>query len=313
MEDVCKLKWRKTSLSDLEMLQDCACHNEFFANNYGAVNSVLYEKKFNSHIAVENEWVFEKYFDDGKTIYSFPHKIDSDKSGIKNALEMLCKSEMNGDGYLTFQNITADEKDMLAELFPGAKITSTPESGDYIYLTKNLAGLEGKKYSKKRNHIHQFQNKYSDYTFEPLNESNFDSVREVEEKWLEENADFARTTGTLADLEAEREIIFYALENFEAFSNTCGMTGGLLYVSGEPVAFCIASILSGRVTDVHFEKCLSPYARDGGYAIINNEFSKTVQTEFINREEDLGVEGLRKAKLSYYPEQVLEKYLVEVN
>ncbi|MBO4321277.1 MAG: DUF2156 domain-containing protein [Treponema sp.] len=312
MEDVCKLNWRKTSLSDLEMLQECASNNDFFANNYGAVNSVLYEKKFNSHIAIENGWFFEKYSDNGKTIYSFPHKIDSDKSGIKAAIEMLCGSEKNGDESFTFQNITADEKDILSELFPNARITSTPESGDYIYLTKNLAGLEGKKYSKKRNHIHQFQNKYSDFKFELLNESNFDSVRTVEEKWLNENSDYAISDGTLADLETEKEIIFYALDNFEAFSKTCGMSGGILFVSGEPVAFCISSLLSKSVTDIHFEKCLSPFARDGGYAIINNEFAKTVDTEFINREEDLGIEGLRKAKLSYYPERVIEKFTVEI-
>ena len=86
------------------------------------------------------------------------------------------------------------------------------------------------------------------------------------------------------------------------------MTGGLLYVDDKPAAFCVASLLSAAVTDVHFEKCLFEYARDGGYAVINNEFSKSVKTEFINREEDLGIVGLRKAKLSYYPEEILEKY-----
>ena len=91
------------------------------------------------------------------------------------------------------------------------------------------------------------------------------------------------------------------------------MTGGILFVSGKPVSFCIASILSRNVTDVHFEKCLSGFDRDGGYTVINNEFSKTVRTEYLNREEDLGIQGLQKAKLSYYPEMILEKFKVEIS
>ena len=86
-----------------------------------------------------------------------------------------------------------------------------------------------------------------------------------------------------------------------------------MYVAGVPAAFCVASLLSAGVTDVHFEKCLSAYGRDGGYAVINNQFAKIAATEFLNREEDLGIEGLRKAKLSYYPERVLEKFSVFVN
>ena len=131
------------------------------------------------------------------------------------------------------------------------------------------------------------------------------------EKWLEEVLAAASAGANNAagdDLKIEKEIIFSALENFERFEKVCGMTGGLLYVDDKPAAFCVASRLSAAVTDVHFEKCLFEYARDGGYAVINNEFSKSVKTEFINREEDLGIEGLRKAKLSYYPEEILEKY-----
>lgn len=326
MEDFCKLNWRKTSISDLESLQKCALNNDFFANNYGAVNSVLYQKKYNAEISLDGGYFFEKLNFEGLSYFAFPHKLEPDVTlpgqndsltgtdfeEIKSAVLRLAEEAKKFGGPLVFENITAIEKDTLVKIFPHAKVTASPNFADYIYRTEDLALLSGKKYSKKRKHIHQFQNKYSDFSFALLNESNFDCVREVEEKWLEENADFARSNGTLPDLEAERKIIFYALENFDAFSKSCGMTGGLLFVSGNPVAFCIASLLSGRVTDIHFEKCLYSFGRDGGYAVINNEFAKTASTEFLNREEDLGIEGLRKAKLSYYPEQVLEKYLVEI-
>ena len=305
------MEWMPTSLSNLESLQKCALSGDFFANNYSAVNSVLYEKKFHSLIAVDDGWIFEKFFDEGKTHYSFPHAIDGNTSDIKSAVQKIVKDGKQAEKEISFSNITLSEKDSLLEIFPSAKITPTPESGDYIYRTENLSNLAGKKLSRKRNHIHQFQNKFPDFHFELLSEKNLSSVREIEEKWLDENLEDAKSNGTVSDLQVEKEIIFFALENFSLFSKICGMSGGLLFAEGNPVAFCISSILSRNVSDVHFEKSISSYAKDGAYAVINNEFSKSVTTEFINREEDLGIEGLRRAKLSYYPEMVLEKFSVE--
>ncbi len=307
------MNWRKPDLKDLETLQECAVNNSFFANNYSGVNSLLYEKKFHSLIAIDGDWIFEKYSDDEKQYFSFPHNLNGKYDDLKSALELLEKEAASSGQKLIFQNITLEEKDALVSIYPFAKITAIPEFGDYIYIREKLSSLAGKKLSRKRNHINQFKSKHPDFTFELLSDKNLFAAELIEEKWLEENKSFALEDGSLSDLETEKEIIFYALDNFETFSKTCAMTGGILFVQGEPIAFCIASLLSRSVTDVHFEKCLYDFGRDGGYAVINNEFAKTLQTEFINREEDLGIEGLRKAKLSYYPERVLEKFLVEVN
>ena len=319
------MDWKTPALTDLETLQKCAATNGFFANVYGAANCVLYAKKFGAQIALEGGWLFLRLYEDQKPRFFFPHKIDGGLEGAEEALKLL---EKEARGFLeadsrfekepfVLKNITAAEKEIAARVFPGAQIAAARESGDYIYRTADLAGLAGKKYGKKRNHIKQFKTKRPGYRFEPLTSGNLQDARQVEEKWLEEvlaNSSTANAGGgqpsaaVRADLQIEKEIIFSALENFEIFGQVCGMTGGLLYVDDTPAAFCVASLLSAAVTDVHFEKCLFEFARDGGYAVINNEFSKTVQTEFINREEDLGIEGLRKAKLSYYPTDILEKF-----
>lgn len=307
------MDWKKPALTDLETLQKCAVNNGFFANVYGAANCVLYAKKFGAQIALEGGWLFLRLYEDQKPRFFFPHKIDGGLEGAEEALKLL---EREARGFLeadsrfekepfVLKNITAAEKEIAARVFPGAQFAAARESGDYIYRMEDLAGLAGKKYSKKRNHIKQFKTKRPGWRFEPLTSANLQDARLVEEKWLEE---FLAHDAAGDDLKIEKEIIFFALENFERFEKVCGMAGGLLYVDDKPVAFCVASLLSAAVTDVHFEKCLFEYARDGGYAVINNEFSKTVKTEFINREEDLGIEGLRKAKLSYYPEEILEKY-----
>ncbi len=306
--------WKTPTLTDLETLQKCAVNNDFFANVYGAANCVLYAKKFSAQITEEGGWLFLRLYEDQKPRFFFPHKIDGGLDGAEAALKLL---EKEARGFLeadsrfakepfVLKNITAAEKEIAARVFSGAQFAAARESSDYIYRTEDLAALSGKKYGKKRNHIKQFKAKRPDYRFEPLASGNLQDAREIEEKWLEEALAF--DAANAGDLQIEKEIIFSALENFEIFGQACGMTGGLLYVDNKPAAFCVASLLSAAVTDVHFEKCLSPYARDGGYAVINNEFSKSVKTEFINREEDLGIEGLRKAKLSYYPINVLEKY-----
>ncbi len=313
------MNWKTSTLTDLETLQKCAVNNDFFANVYGAVNCVLYAKKFSAQFAEEGGWLYLKLCENNEPRFFFPHKIDGGLDDAEEALKLL---EREARGFLeadsrfekepfVLKNITAAEKEIAARVFPGAQFAAARESSDYIYRTTDLAALPGKKYGKKRNHIKQFKTKMPGWRFEPLTSANLQDAREVEEKWLEEVLAAASAGANSAagdDLKIEKEIIFSALENFERFGQACGMTGGLLYVDNKPAAFCVASLLSKTVTDVHFEKCLFEFARDGGYAVINNEFSKSVKTEFINREEDLGIEGLRKAKLSYYPEEILEKY-----
>ena len=302
------MDWHFTEQKDIEIMQKCAMNNDFYANNYSALNSILYQKKYNSRISINNNWIFERFEADKNLYYSFPHNIKGDKSEseLKSAINELYQNAISQkEKKLIFSNVTSAEKDLLLSFYPSSKVTESPDLNDYIYLTKNLSSLGGHKYAKKRNHISQFKKKYADYSFEILCKNNLPAVYEIEKEWF-------NAQSNLHNLEIEKEIISDALENFDYFANHCGMSGGILFVNKNPVAFCISSKLSHAVTDIHFEKCISPFAHDGGYAVINNEFAKTVQTEYINREEDLGIEGLRKAKLSYYPDIILSKYSLEI-
>ena len=311
------MDWHTATLEELSVLQKCAINNNFFANNYSAVNTILYSQKYRALIAIENGWFFEKYCDNKKSIFSFPHNLNGEKSDIRAGIEELAKSakQENKSNTCIFKNITAEEKEILESLFDVVKIKDTPAYSDYIYLTENLSNLPGTKYSKKRNHMNQFKKKHIDFKFELLDEHNITAAYEIEEKWLfentQENQDNNKTDDS-QDLQQEQLIIKNALDNFDYFSKYADMKGGILYVKNEPVAFCLSSLLSPTITDIHFEKCLSPFAKDGGYAVINNEYAKTISTKYINREEDLGIEGLRRAKRSYYPEIVLEKFDVEI-
>lgn len=307
------MNWQPADFDNIEQLQKCAISNNVFANNYSAVNSILYGKKFNSSISINDGWIFEKYYKGKCPVYSFPHNIEGDNSNLNHAINLIFEDSKEYACELKFRNITEPQKNTILQLFTNAEVISLPELSDYIYLTEKLASLPGQTYSKKRNHINQFKKKHPDFRFEKLTLKNLEATREVENKWLSESIQNEDKNDALADLQSEKLMIFEVLDNFDFFSKTCGMSGGIVYAEENPFAFCLASRLSAEVTDIHFEKCLSQFASDGGYAVINREFAKTVQTKYINREEDLGIEGLRKSKLSYYPEMLINKFLCKIN
>ncbi len=307
------MDWYSTNLKELEILQTAAINNGFLANNYSSVNSILYSSKFKSQISIKDNWIFEKYLEDGTQCFSFPHNVDCKNDAVETVIKKLLKEASKTCALCVFTNITTEEKEILTKYFKPMSIESADYHSDYIYLTENPSSLAGGKYSKKRNHIKQFYKKHDNITFSLINSNNIDDAAQIEEKWYLENLADDNKTSFLEDLQTERQIIFDALNNFEYFSKYAKMSGGILYAEGKPVAFCLSSLLSAQITDIHFEKCLSSFAKDGGYAVINNEFAKTVTTKFINREEDLGLEGLKKAKLSYYPHTILEKFNVKIN
>lgn len=306
------MNWQPANFDNVEQLQKCAINNNVLANNYSAVNSILYGKKFNSSISINGGWIFEKYYKGKCPVYCFPHNIEGDNSELNSALNLIVEDSKKYECELKFRNVTEQQKDKLLQFFKNVEVVELPELSDYIYLSENLAKLPGKTYSKKRNHVNQFKKKHPNFRFEKLSLENLDAAREVENKWLSESIENEDKNDSLADLQNEKLMIFEVFDNFDFFSKTCGMSGGIVYEEEKPFAFCLASELSTDVTDIHFEKCISPFAHDGGYAIINMEFAKTVKTKYINREEDLGIEGLRKAKLSYYPEMLIKKFLCKI-
>ena len=180
---------------------------------------------------------------------------------------------------------------------------------DYIYLQNDLNLLPGKKLQKKRNHISQFHRRFENFSFSFFDRNNYtkaliEDFVSVAESWKKEQSETANGV-ELSDYYSEVSSIKTALNYIEVFD----FAGGILYVKEEPVAVTLASKISDKVLDIHFEKCLREAASFGGYAVINNLFIKQCDSfQYINREEDLGIEGLRKAKLSYKPTIVLKKY-----
>ena len=223
---------------------------------------------------------------------------------------------------------------------------------DYLYLQENLASLAGSQLQKKRNHVNKFKKTFagrwefktypelatpgtpdahaaigtpattsrthavpsqsatpgtSDAT--PGTSAILSDIFTVEEKWFAEHFADPEKNFDLENLTSEKNLIKIALENAEIF----GIKAGLLYIDGKPEAMTIASEISPDTIDIHFEKATSKPAELGAYAAINYFFAQTLSSyKYINREEDLGIEGLRKAKLSYKPAIILDKYFGQI-
>jgi len=181
----------------------------------------------------------------------------------------------------------------------GLTVDEDRDNFDYLYLRTDLATLSGKKYHKKKNHVNAFELSYPGFSLKPLDLSTRADASAVLESWVAREPHPEET-----DYRAAKE----ALELLDQFD----MIGLVLYVDGFPVAWTLAeTVAGGRMSAVHFEKARTDYR--GAYQYINYAFAQSLpeSIEFINREQDLGDEGMRQAKMTYRPAGFVQKFRVE--
>lgn len=206
---------------------------------------------------------------------------------------------------MTLICLTAEQKELLEREFPGQFIFEEDRAGfDYIYSIDKLADLAGKKLHGKRNHISRFCDRYPDWMFEPIGADNVAECLEMERIWFEQQETEGRADRSLVH---ERDAVNTALRHMEEL----GLSGGLIRAEGKVLAFSIGSMTTADCYNVHFEKAFGEI--QGAYPVINREMARWVRGRdpsvlYFNREDDMGLEGLRKAKLSYYPDILLEKF-----
>lgn len=200
-----------------------------------------------------------------------------------------------------------EDSERLKALYPNEFTYSARRSSfDYVYDIDRLAELHGKKLQAKRNHCNHFEKEYPDYRVLPLTDGLLPRCAEFVEQWYglhaHEHPD--------ADFAAERIAIDKAFRNF----HTLHMEGIALETADGIVAFSMGNRIRADVFDVNFEKALS--AVNGAYPMVNREFARRIRAAYpeirlLNREDDMGIEGLRRAKESYFPDILLEKIVAE--
>ncbi|KAB6145459.1 DUF2156 domain-containing protein [Bacteroides xylanisolvens] len=253
----------------------------------------LYDTQF---AVVDNFLVF-KFWAGEQLAYMMPVGTGDLKAVLWELIEDARKENQHFCMLGVCSNMRADLETILPEQFT---FTEDRDYADYIYLRSDLSTLKGKKFQAKRNHINRFRNTYPDYEYTPITPDRIQECLDLEAEWCKvNNCDQQEGTGN------ERRALIYALHNFEAL----GLTGGILHVNSKIVAFTFGMPINHETFGVHVEK--ADTSIEGAYAMINYEFANRIPEQYIyiNREEDLGIEGLRKAKLSYQPATILEKYM----
>ena len=202
-----------------------------------------------------------------------------------------------------FTGLTHDDCAKLEQLFPGRfRYHIDRDTFDYIYAIEDLTTLAGRRFQKKRNHLNRFRADHPDHRLVPITDENTPMVTEMVEKWYE----LRLQENPHGDFKLEQAALTKALRHRKELEME-----GLLLMDGEQLlAMSMGSRLNADTFDIHFEKALE--ANDGTYAAMNQGFAqylheKYPEIRFLNREDDMGLEGLRRAKMSYNPEHMIEK------
>lgn len=288
-----ELPFAPPSPADAPRIRPVVEASRAMANDLAFANICLLRHKYQTCIALEDGVLYRHYGGNGRLQgYAFP-------CGATDTEQALCRIEADAAQRrrpLRFCLLTPQEAALLQELRPG-QFSYTCDAGDsdYLYRRADLSTLPGTAYHRKRNHIARFEKLYPDWHFQPLTPDNAGDALGIAHGWL------AGTPEPPPALEHEFHAIGHALQH----AAELGICGGLIYTGGRAVAMALASFISPRVADVHYEKCL-PECRDA-YPVINRELARMLDCDWINREEDLNQPGLRRAKESYRPALLLTK------
>lgn len=267
------------------------------------MNLMSWRFLYDTEVAEHNGWLLFRFRNNGHLCYLAPlgkgcwHDI---------VQELLADARKHGEPFLML-GVTERTLTYLNAALPNYfYATADRDFTDYIYFREKMATLAGKKLQPKRNHINQFLRLYPNHEYLPLTKELIPACLELEERWAQ-----ARLTedGREEDGYAEeRRSVRYVFEHWDELDGT----GGVLRIDGRIVAFTAGAPINGDTFDICIEKADKAY--EGAYTFINREFARRLPEKYVyvNREEDLGIPGLRHAKNSYRPDILLHKFAVMV-
>ena len=291
------LSFKSLELDDKDIINKYLKNQNYRASDLCFTNLYSWGKKFNTQFAVNGEWLFIR-FRDNNNRNSYLKPVGTGE--LSEAIQLIIEDHKQFDSIFQLRGVTSDMIEEIEKSMPDRFEYKLNRSvSDYIYTTDKLVNLRGKKLQSKRNHINRFKRE-NNWEYKSLT-GNPDLVRECKnmlDKWMNMHG---HEDPTLVYDDFATTIM---LDNFEYL----GLIGGLICIDNTIAAFSIGEPLTEDTVVVHVEKAFTSI--HGAYTIINQQFveNEVIDYKYVNREEDMGIENLRKAKLSYQPDILLEKF-----
>lgn len=289
------LEFREIKIEDKEWIKPLLNLSGYRGCEYTFGNNFLWSEAYNIKVARYKDFYLVQSGDN----YFYP----AGKGDIPEVISILRQHCREQGKHLCFASSPKSGMELLKEIHGDSiQVTENRDFFDYCYNYADLATLVGKKFHSKRNFINRFEN--NSWSYENITPENIPDCKQVLQRWYEENKE-----NDDASMRQETSVADKGLDNFAQLD----FVGGLLKVEGKPVAFTYGERINDDTFDVHVEKALSLY--DGSYPMINKQFVSRLNPEYkyINREEDMGEENLRKAKQSYHPAFMEEKFRITFN
>lgn len=254
------------------------------------------------YIPINNFLCIMSIMDDKKPFCFFPIGDYNNREELRTAIYTVKEYFLEKGWELQFRRVAAQQISALESLDIKFNVQEDRDNFDYIYSVQKLSTLAGKKLDGKRNHINKFK-KLHTFEYVEISDENISDCIDIVEKWC-----LQRNYSEDSSLIAERKANLDLLNNF----NSLRLTGAIIKVDGKPEAVTVGEKLNKDTVVIHVEKANSEV--HGLYTLVNQQFlaNHWNNFEYVNREQDLGLEGLRKAKLSYNPASLVEKFTVEL-
>lgn len=312
------IKFKDLSTSDRALIQRFTLYGERQNCDLSFSNLISWRFLYNTQFAVIDDYLVFRFHTGRHLAYMMPipkpqvmedgsYRVKPcDECSVKVIRTIRDDSIAMGHPFLML-GVCNYMVDLIEQSFPDTfTIEPNRNFADYIYTRDKLINLSGKKLQSKRNHINKFKSLYPQYTYRPLTEDLIPQCLELEKQWRKVSKDDTDEQDLDESLSIELRSMTRAFHRWDRL----GLTGGTIWVDDKLVAFTFGCPINQTTFDICVEKADVNY--EGSFSIINQEFVKHLPEQYcyINREEDMGNEGLRRAKLSYHPDILLEKNTV---